>query len=174
MKTRRSTYALAAIAVFAVEVAIAFFAHDRFVRPYVGDSLAVVLVYLALRASRPMRMEAAIAMALAIAFAIEVGQLFGLVGALGLGASRVARIILGGGFDPMDFIAYIAGAPLAFWRSKSAGVGKRLVNWPDGPRSPWMRQGFYRRPILPIGIPFADQPALSRLVEILAADQPAL
>ena len=110
MKIRRSIYALAAIAVFAIEIVIALFAHDRFVRPYLGDSLAVVLVYLVLRAVTQMRMRAAIAMALAIAIPIEFGQLFGLVGALGLGASRVARIVLGGGFDPMDFLAYSAGA----------------------------------------------------------------
>lgn len=108
MKTR-SIYALAAIAIFALEVAIALFVHDGFVRPFVGDSLAVALVYLALRAVTPLRVNAAVALALATAVAIEFGQLVDLLDALGLRANPVARTLLGSGFDPMDFAAYAAG-----------------------------------------------------------------
>lgn len=108
--TIRPIYALAALAVFAVEVLIALFVHDRLVRPHLGDSLAVVLVYLALRAVTPLRVGAAAIAAFAIACAIEVGQFFDLVDLLGLGACRVARVVLGTGFDPADFLAYAAGA----------------------------------------------------------------
>jgi hypothetical protein len=108
--TIRPTYALAALAVFAVEVGIALFVHDKLVRPHLGDSLAVVLVYLALRAVTPLRVGAAAIAAFAIACAIEVGQFFDLVDLLGLGACHVARVVLGTGFDPADFLAYAAGA----------------------------------------------------------------
>lgn len=39
----RLLYAGAAIALFCVEVAIALFVNDAFVRPYVGDVLAILL-----------------------------------------------------------------------------------------------------------------------------------
>jgi hypothetical protein len=106
----RPSYALAAIALFAVEVAIALFVHDRLIRPHIGDSLAVILLYLALRAITPLRVLPAAALALAIAFVIEFGQLFGLIGELGLRDNIAARFLLGAGFDPIDFIAYAAGA----------------------------------------------------------------
>jgi hypothetical protein len=108
--TFRRSYALAALALFAVEIAIALFVHDRLIRPHIGDSLAVILLYLALRAVTPLRVMPAVGIALAIAVAIEFGQLFGLIGALGLSGNIAARFLLGAGFDPLDFIAYAAGA----------------------------------------------------------------
>ena len=107
--TFRPSYALAAFAVFAIEVGIALFVHDGLVRPFLGDSLAVVLVYLMLRAFTALRVAPAVAAALAVACAVEFGQLFGLLDLLGLRASPVARVVLGTGFDGMDFAAYAAG-----------------------------------------------------------------
>jgi hypothetical protein len=106
----RPPYAAAAITLLAVEIAIALFVHDTVVRPFVGDGLAVMLVYAALRAVTPLRVGAASAAALATAFAIEVGQLVGLLDLLGLRTNRLAAVVLGSGFDPVDFAAYIAGA----------------------------------------------------------------
>jgi len=105
----RRHYALAAAAIFAVEVLIALFVHDGLVRPFLGDTLAVILVYLALRAATPLSVPAAAASAVAIAFLIEFGQYFGLLHMLGLAADPLARIVLGTGFDPQDFLAYLAG-----------------------------------------------------------------
>jgi hypothetical protein len=51
--TFRPSYALAALAVFAIEVIIALFVHDGLVRPFVGDSLAIVLVYPDQRPRKP-------------------------------------------------------------------------------------------------------------------------
>ena len=108
--TFRPTYALATIAVLGIEIAIARFVHDDFVRPYLGDSLAVVAVYLALRAVTPMGVVASVAIAFAFACAIEVGQFFHLVDLLGLGTNRAARILLGSTFVLTDFVAYAGGA----------------------------------------------------------------
>lgn len=105
-------YALAACLLFAIEVAIAIFAHDAIVRPYVGDALAVVLVYVVLRAVTRLGVTGATVIALATAFAIEIGQYFHLVDRLGLTGVRWAALVLGIGFDPRDFLAYIAGAAL--------------------------------------------------------------
>ena len=105
-------YAVIAVVLFGVEVLIALFARDGFVRPYIGDMLAVALVYTALRAVTPLRLVAALGVTLAVAFVIEFAQLFGLLRALGLGDNGLARVVLGGVFDLMDLAAYVAGAVL--------------------------------------------------------------
>ena len=106
-------YAAATLLLLAVETAIALFVHDDFVRPHLGDSLAVVLVYLGLRAGTRLEMLPAALVALAIAFGIEIGQYFHLVRLLGLEHIAVARVVLGTGFDRADFLAYMAGAVAA-------------------------------------------------------------
>ncbi len=49
MRLHRGYAALTAL-LLAIEVVIALFVHDAIVRPYVGDALAVILVYTGLRA----------------------------------------------------------------------------------------------------------------------------
>lgn len=108
----RKTYAVAALILFIIEVLIALFVRDAFIRPYVGDVLAVALVYTALRAITPLGMIPAIAVTLAIALAIEIAQALNLLGALGLSDNQLARTVLGGAFDWLDLAAYAAGAGL--------------------------------------------------------------
>ena len=110
MRQQKWSYALCAVAVFAVEATIALFVQDRVVRPLVGDALAVVLVYLAIRAATPLRQAAALALAVTLAFAIEIGQLLGVIDLLGLGELPVARLVLGARFDPVDLLFYLLGA----------------------------------------------------------------
>lgn len=106
-------YALLTLLVFAIEVLIALYVRDRFVRPYLGDTLAVILVYLGLRAVLRIGVVAAAATAFAVAVAVELGQLIGLVHLLGLSHSPIARTVLGMGFEAWDFVAYAAGAGIA-------------------------------------------------------------
>ena len=106
----RAGYVLSAVALFAVEAVIAVFVHDRIVRPYIGDSLVVALVYCVLRAAMPLRVTAAAAAAFGIACAVEIGQYFHLIDLLGLGGNAVARALLGTFFDLHDILAYAIGA----------------------------------------------------------------
>jgi hypothetical protein len=99
-----------AAALLAVELVIAVAVHDSFVRPWLGDSLAVLLVYAALRAVTRLEPFPAAALAFCVAALIEFGQFIGLLNILGFEGSMVARTLLGTGFDPKDFIAYAAGA----------------------------------------------------------------
>ncbi|MCF8508091.1 MAG: DUF2809 domain-containing protein [Hyphomonadaceae bacterium] len=106
---RRAAYGIAALILLVVEVLIALFVNDQFVRPYLGDVLAVVLVYASLRAVTPMGFTPALCIALGIALVIEVAQALNLLGALGLADNQFARIVLGGAFDMLDMAAYLAG-----------------------------------------------------------------
>ncbi|RYY26540.1 MAG: DUF2809 domain-containing protein [Sphingomonadales bacterium] len=107
-------YALLALALFLIEVIIALFVRDRFIRPYLGDTIAVILVYAGLRAIFRIEMLPAAATALLIAVVIEFGQYFHLLDHLGLADNRLARTVLGTGFSLEDFVAYAAGALIVF------------------------------------------------------------
>ena len=111
VKARRA-YAVAALIVFAIEICIALFVRDSFIRPYVGDVLAVILVYATLRAATPLNLGSSLIATVSIALAIEIAQAFDLPGKLGLGGNAVARIVLGGAFDLLDLVASASGAAL--------------------------------------------------------------
>ena len=105
----RSDYALATLVLFLTELGIALFVHDSFVRPHLGDTLAVILIYLAIRTVMPWRVIPAVAAALAFAVVIEIGQAFHLISRLHLDHNQIAHFVLGSGFDRKDFVAYAAG-----------------------------------------------------------------
>ena len=120
-------YAIAAILVFLVETAIALWVRDGFVRPYLGDVLAVILVYLVLRAITTLRILPAALAALAIGLAVEIGQAMNLLELLGLSNHAVARVVLGTSFSVGDLFCYTAGAAIAvlaeYRRERIAGRG---------------------------------------------------
>lgn len=103
-------YALAFVALLAVEVCIALYVHDRFVRPFVGDVLVVVLMYCFVRTCSELSSTASVITAFAIACAVEVGQYFDLVHRLHVAHVPLLRVALGTHFDPLDFVAYGCGA----------------------------------------------------------------
>ena len=97
---------------FLIEAGIALWVRDRFVRPYLGDVLAVVLVYLGLRAVTTLRVLPAALVALAVGVLVELGQAVDLLGHLGLTENRVASVVLGSAFSTGDLLCYAAGALL--------------------------------------------------------------
>lgn len=113
--TFRPGYAVAAAILLAVEILIALFVKDAFVRPYLGDVLAVILVFAGIRAVIAAGPWTAAAIALSIAVVIEFGQLIGILNILGLAHHQWLRVVLGTGFDVKDLLAYAAGALIAVW-----------------------------------------------------------
>lgn len=106
---RRACAGIAA-ALFGVEVIIALYVRDGFVRPYLGDVLAVMGVHFALRAAAPVRPVGAAAVAFLIGCVIEGAQGVHLLDMLGLGHVTLLRIVLGSQFEWRDILAYSAGA----------------------------------------------------------------
>ncbi|MBO6517210.1 MAG: DUF2809 domain-containing protein [Bacteroidia bacterium] len=102
-------YLLLALVFFVVEVCIALFVHDSFVRPFVGDFLVVFLLYFLVRGGTRLPALYTAWLVLTVSFAIEIGQYFNLVGLLGLESYRWARIIIGTSFHWLDLVAYLAG-----------------------------------------------------------------
>ena len=102
-------YLVAFIALFLIEMVIAIFVHDDFVRPLVGDILVVVLIYCLLRSFWKIPPTRLCLEILIFAYGIEIGQYFHLADVLGLGNNVLARIVIGSTFDWKDLGAYAIG-----------------------------------------------------------------
>jgi uncharacterized membrane protein len=110
MFTFRKKYFYLAIVLFLVEVCIALFVKDQFIRPFIGDVLVVILIYCGVRAFWRIRIPTAIALVLAFAYAVEGLQYFNLVDRLGLRPYPILAIAIGSVFDWKDILAYTIGA----------------------------------------------------------------
>jgi hypothetical protein len=111
MRWSRS-YLFVALALLGVELLIARAPTGSLVRSYLGDTLAVALLYALMRAVRPATGVRAALYAFGAGCAVELGQAFDLVDRLGLGEVALARIAIGTHFDPLDLLAYAAALPL--------------------------------------------------------------
>lgn len=114
-------YAAIAAALFIIEVCIALFVRDSFVRPVLGDVLAVMLVYCMVLAVIDLRPVAAALFAFAVGIVVELMQYADALSLLGLQNNPVARIVLGTTFSWGDIVAYWVGAVIcvaaeAVWR----------------------------------------------------------
>lgn len=98
---------------------IALYAHDEFVRPYLGDVLAVILVYCGLRAVLRIGVVPAALAALAVGLLVELGQGIGILDMLGLRGNAVASVVLGSDFEVKDLVAYTAGAAIVLLVERS-------------------------------------------------------
>lgn len=102
-------YFLITFFLFLVEIMIALFVHDHFIRPYLGDVLVVILIYCFIKSffSFPV-LPTAIAVLL-FSFLIELLQYWQMVKLLGLQPYKLARIVIGTSFSWQDIFAYTAG-----------------------------------------------------------------
>jgi hypothetical protein len=109
MFTFRKNYFFFFILLLVVEVLIAIYVHDNFVRPYIGDVLVVVLLYCFLKAFVKVPVIPAAIVVLIFSFVIETLQYFNIVDRLGLEHSKLARTVIGTYFAWEDIWAYVAG-----------------------------------------------------------------
>lgn len=110
------------IGLFLVEVYIALYVRDEFVRPYVGDFLVVILIYALIRAFFKFSMLSTALGVLIFSFVVEILQYFNIVEILGLGHSRFARIVIGTTFVWEDLIAYSLGIAIALLCEQTIGA----------------------------------------------------
>ena len=113
------TYFLLSIILFIIEVLIALFVHDSFIRPYFGDVLVVILLYCMLRSVIQTSVWKAAIAVLIFAYCIETLQYFNFVEKVGLQDYLIARIIIGNSFEWLDLASYTAGAVIVIGIEKS-------------------------------------------------------
>jgi len=110
----RLCYAAAFAVILVIDVLIALFVRDRFIRPYGGDVLVTVLICCFARIFFVNGHRLLPLWVFLFAAAVEVGQYFDFVNLLGLEDITVLRIALGSTFSPADLICYAAGCLLFF------------------------------------------------------------
>lgn len=107
-------YIYLTVFLFFIEVCIATFFKDTFIRPIFGDVLVVILLFSFVRIFyRRDRLKLIIGVLL-FSFLIEILQYFQFATILGLEENKIATIILGSTFDWLDLFAYVVGALVCF------------------------------------------------------------
>lgn len=96
------------LTILVIEVLIALFIHDSFIRPYVGDVLVVAVVYFFLRIFIPEKYPWLPAAVFVFAAAVEFSQYLGLTDRLGI-TNPILRIALGSVYDTTDIVCYGIG-----------------------------------------------------------------
>lgn len=106
---KRILYLMVTIILVIVEVLIAVYVHDDFVRPYVGDVLVVIVLYAFVRIFIPDRLKFLPLYVFVFAVMVEILQWFHIVDLLGFAGNRFLRVLIGGTFDVKDIICYGVG-----------------------------------------------------------------
>lgn len=113
-------YFYSTVLLFLVEVYIAVFIEDRFIRPFVGDVLVVILIYCFVKSFWKVRSNIAAVSVFIFACAIEGLQYLNLIDKLGLRQYKLLVIILGSTFDWNDILAYALGTALILgWENRT-------------------------------------------------------
>ncbi len=102
-------YFRATLFLLLIEVLIALYAHDRIIRPYIGDLIVVILIYCFVKSFLNTPVWPTAIGVLIFSYTIEVLQYFDLVHLLGLQDSEIARIVIGTSFAWADLLAYTVG-----------------------------------------------------------------
>ena len=108
----RIKYSIEFLVLLIIEVLIALYIHDDFIRPYIGDVLVVMVLYCFVRIFIPNGVKLMPLYIFIFAAGVEVLQYFRLVEVLGLENNRFLRILIGSVFDVKDIICYGVGCAL--------------------------------------------------------------
>ncbi|MBP6557355.1 MAG: DUF2809 domain-containing protein [Flavobacterium sp.] len=119
-------YFLLTLLFFVVEVCIALFVHDNFIRPYLGDVLVVILIYCFVKSFLNISVIKTAIGVLLFAFCIETLQYFLIVEKLNLQDNKLARTVIGTSFAWEDILAYIAGIVIVLVSERFISKKKQL------------------------------------------------
>ena len=115
LKSKRTVYALLFVALFFIEVIIALFVHDNFVRPYIGDLLVTILLCAFLRIFIPEKIKALPIFVFVFSVLVEFAQYIDIVKLLGFENNKFLSVIIGRSFSVIDIIYYALGCILFFF-----------------------------------------------------------
>ena len=112
MKKQRIKYLIAFIILLCIEILIAIYVHDTFIRPYVGDLLVVVVLYCIVKVIIPDKYRLIPFWIFVFAAFIECLQYLKWVERLGIENNALLRILMGATFDWKDIVCYGIGCIL--------------------------------------------------------------
>ncbi|MDE5995650.1 MAG: DUF2809 domain-containing protein, partial [Eubacterium sp.] len=105
----RIGYAISTLALTIIEVIIALYVHDNFVRPYIGDVLVVIVVYCVVRIIVPLKYRLLPLYVFIFAGGVELLQYFDFVTKFGLDNNFFLKTLIGSVFDVKDIVCYAVG-----------------------------------------------------------------
>lgn len=101
--------------IFVIEVLIAKFVDDSFIRPYGGDILVVILMYYFVKTFVETKAVYIISSGVVLfAYLVEIGQYFHLVEVLGMHDNKIIRVVIGSSFSWMDILCYTIGGVICY------------------------------------------------------------
>ena len=106
---KRILYAVATLFLLLIEVIIALYVHDDFIRPYVGDVLVVIVIYTFIRIIVPEKCKLIPLFLFIFAAGVELLQLANIVEILGIADNKYLKILIGSVFDIKDIVCYAVG-----------------------------------------------------------------
>jgi Protein of unknown function (DUF2809) len=109
MKNIKLSYLIIGLVILIVEITIAVYAKDGFIRPILGDYLAAILVFYLLAAFLTTSKNKIALLALSISYLIEGLQYLNILKLLNLEQHKLLRIVFGTSFSWMDVLAYTLG-----------------------------------------------------------------
>jgi hypothetical protein len=107
-----SSYFKIAVLLLIVEILIAVFMKDQFIRPFGGDFLIVIFIYYFVKSFLEYSSQWILIAVLLFAISVEFTQYFNLIGWMGLSQNRMAQWVLGTSFSWIDMIVYTLGVAL--------------------------------------------------------------
>ena len=123
---KRILYAVATLLLLFIEVIIALYVHDDFIRPYIGDVLVVIVIYTFIRIIVPEKCKLLPLYIFILATGVELLQLANIVEILGVEDNRFFMILIGSVFDIKDIVCYAVGCViLCITTSQNLKVMKR-------------------------------------------------
>ena len=105
----RIIYGVSFLLILVIEILIALFIRDKFIRPYVGDMLVTVLICFFVRIFVPEKFSAAPLFVFLFSLIVEIGQYYDFVKLLGLDKNLFLSTLLGRTFSVADIICYGIG-----------------------------------------------------------------
>lgn len=121
-------YFAAFIIILSVEILIALFVHDGFVRPYLGDVIVVWLIYCFVRIFSTNKITALPLYVFLFAVSVEILQYFNIVELLRLEGNALARTVIGTSFSFIDIACYFVGALILFiWQTVESKLTKKNI-----------------------------------------------
>lgn len=107
--TWKHKYGIITLLILLLEIIIALYVHDNFIRPFFGDFLAVMLIYFFLRTFLKSKPNSIALSVFIFALCLEILQYVQILKLFSLEDYTILKIVLGSTFDWMDILAYILG-----------------------------------------------------------------
>jgi hypothetical protein len=109
MKNIKTKYLIISCSILLIEITIAMFVNDQFIRPIFGDYLASILVFYLLATFLKTDLNKIAILSLFISYTIEFLQYINILELLHLDKIKILNILLGNSFSWTDMLAYTLG-----------------------------------------------------------------